>query len=571
MSELTECGICNITMIGSDHRPFGLSSCGHSFCYKCVNHLSITTKLCPTCREPFLAKDIKPNFALETLIEEIEKSLKSTYDTDSTSTETQLFSSATNGSASSATNGGTSYSTNGSSSSATNGGASSATNGGVNCSTTCNESCNASSCASSCVAASATSCATASASCATASDLSCENSINSDYILLEPINELKISHELDIPIGLLCHVNRKKMRIVLADNSGSTNISDGKIVIKKSNGTYYIEECTRWVETKVAIMDLAKNCQVLGIPLVIIILNPLYGKLENGIWLINLPDNIQYPMNIKYSESNSNLDTLKKMLDAHSPNGSTPLTSKMNMIIEWTEIISKQLNTLKIILIIITDGLPSEDFYTGQEADKIKFRDVLIKYMKLPAVSRLVLRLVTNDEEVISWYDLLDKHPEIPMDGLDDLVGEAVQIYDKGNKWLNYSLQIQQVRTLGTENLILDWLDEIKLDKRNIITFVISLVQLNHTDIPDITTDLESFFLWVEERIHQMPLVWNPLTETMSYPLNISELRYALKQKSISSYNAMSEPSAPPLDNWTFINEYFSSIRMNFPSCKRRR
>lgn len=520
MTELTECSICNITMIGSEHRPFGLSSCGHSFCYKCVNHLSTTSKLCPTCREPFLAKDVKPNFALETLIEEIEKSVKSTDANASSYTDIGICISATSKGFSSSTACQASYST---------------LSGVV-------------------------------------SNLPLDTSINSDYMLLEPINELhKISQELDIPIGLLYHVDRKKMRIVLADNSGSTNISDGKIFIQKSNGTYDIEECTRWIEIKVAIMDLAKNCQVLGIPLVIIILNPLYGKPENGIWLINLPDNIQYPINIKYTKSNSNLDTLKKMLDAHSPNGCTPLTSKMNMIIEWTELMTKQLNTLKIILIIITDGLPSEDFYSGQEADKIRFRDVLIKYMKLPAVSRLVLRLVTNDQEVISWYDLLDKHPEIPMDGLDDLVGEAIEIYEKGNKWLNYSLQIQQVRTLGTENLILDWLDEINLDKRNIITFIISLVQLNHTDIPDITEDLESFFLWVEERIHQMSLIWNPLTETMSYPLNISELRYALKQKLISSYNIMPEPSALPLDNWTFINEYFSSIRINFPSCKRRR
>ena len=97
--------------------------------------------------------------------------------------------------------------------------------------------------------------------------------------------------------------------------------------------------------------------------MIVIILNPHNGELKNGIWSINFPQNIPYPSNVKYISENSNLNTLKELLNSYSPNDGTPLTKTIKMINKWTETIKTQLVNLnlKIILIVITDGLPTEN------------------------------------------------------------------------------------------------------------------------------------------------------------------------------------------------------------------
>ena len=52
-----------------------------------------------------------------------------------------------------------------------------------------------------------------------------------------------------------------------------------------------------------------------------------------------------------------------------------------------------------------------------------------------------VIRLCTDDDEVVNFYNSLDENLELNMDVLDDFVGEAKEIHSK-NKWLTYGLPL---------------------------------------------------------------------------------------------------------------------------------
>ena len=63
--DLVECPVCAETMT----EPRVLPGCGHTFCVVCVEGCVRVGQLrCPTCRAPFLADEVQPNFALRDLI-----------------------------------------------------------------------------------------------------------------------------------------------------------------------------------------------------------------------------------------------------------------------------------------------------------------------------------------------------------------------------------------------------------------------------------------------------------------------------------------------------------------------
>ncbi len=59
------CQICFDSYNNSDHKPYVITSCGHTFCCNCLNSLS--DRLCPTCRKLIRGKQL--NFALLEMID----------------------------------------------------------------------------------------------------------------------------------------------------------------------------------------------------------------------------------------------------------------------------------------------------------------------------------------------------------------------------------------------------------------------------------------------------------------------------------------------------------------------
>ena len=58
------------------------------------------------------------------------------------------------------------------------------------------------------------------------------------------------------------------------------------------------------------------------------------------------------------------------------------------------------------------------------------------------------IRLCTDDDDVVNFYNDLDEQIELSLEVLDDYVGEAQEVYEF-NSWLNYGLPIHRLREFG--------------------------------------------------------------------------------------------------------------------------
>merc|ERR1719414_1702193 len=123
------------------------------------------------------------------------------------------------------------------------------------------------------------------------------------------------------------------------------------------------------------------------------------------------------------------------------------------------------------MLSIVTDGLPTcTTSGVSTHHDRLAFIQEL-RHFTQTFNSFVVIRLCTDDEDIVDFYNKIDEEVELPLDILDDIQGEAKEVFDSGNGWLTYSPLIHRVREGGTTNKLFDLLDERALDVAEIAVF----------------------------------------------------------------------------------------------------
>jgi hypothetical protein len=200
-------------------------------------------------------------------------------------------------------------------------------------------------------------------------------------------------------------------------------------------------KCSRWKELAEAIkfhVHLAQYAKA-----------PTEFRFLNGASSVS----IGYPDDNDSENSNLLLAVLDDMAG-----GGTPLCEHIRAVIQSIRLIADELrlNGQKACLVIATDGESSD----GDIAEAMR------PLKDLPVW--VVIRLCTNEDKIVSYWNSIDEELELNMDVIDDLCGEAQEVCDN-NSWLTYGEPLQRLREFGCQVKELDQLDEAKLTKEQLL------------------------------------------------------------------------------------------------------
>ena len=277
--------------------------------------------------------------------------------------------------------------------------------------------------------------------------------------------------------ALLKDINRVPVRFFVIDDSGSMNAKDGSFVEKGKGGSDKIVTTTRWGELSQAMSFHASLAHAAGIPCEFRLLN---GADPCVIGIGNK------------SESEDSLKFLQMVME-EPPAGQTPLCAHISAVVTNIRAMEETLrdNNQRAAVIIATDGEASD----GDVAAALKPLE------NLPAI--LVLRLCTNDERLLNYWNAVDSNLEVEVDVLDDLCSEADEA-QTANPWLTYPEYLHKMREFGSSLKELDLLDESLLSSEHMRTVVCNLLfdgEKKETPNPD--EDFDAFFRKVRQKMDQ--------------------------------------------------------------------
>ena len=300
-------------------------------------------------------------------------------------------------------------------------------------------------------------------------------------------------------------------RIWVVDNSGSMTTPDGHRLLQTSDNFVKAYDCTRWSEIQDTVSYHARVATLLEAPTSFRLLNPTLGMREFGV--AERPDHIQ-----------EDLAYVLHHMRGISPSGVTPLTKRVTEISAYIQSIKNDLVSKgqKTVIVLATDGLPSDRFGESSQRTMKEFQQALQSMEGLPIW--LVIRLCTDDEEVVNFYNNIDSHLEMSCDVLDDFFAEALEVYEHNN-WLNYALPLHRMREMGFYHKLFDLIDERSLTKDELKDFFLLIYGADALDgIPDPQLDWDRFIDRIAVVTSEEKLQYNPVRKRMMPWVDIKRL-----------------------------------------------
>lgn len=264
---------------------------------------------------------------------------------------------------------------------------------------------------------------------------------------------------------------------------------------------------------------------VTGTPCEFVLLNPGPGPLQEGRDFVRMNSGSGTSF---FGNSSTSIESLRRMLDMTGPGGLTPLTDRLQEIHQRIQQQHMEMaqSGQRVVLVIATDGLPTSAFSAvSSEVEKRRLTDAL-KRLGFELSVIIVIRLVTDDDDVINFYNEVDKEVELPLEVIDDLMSEAKEIRSQGNSWLAYSPLLHKIREGGNFIKLLDLLDERRLTPTE-VSVMVQLLLRNEQDEP-LPRSAENFCNALADAIQRAPLVYDPLSRSMVPPVKLSEVTWAV-------------------------------------------
>eukprot|EP01032_Pedospumella_encystans_P011680 gene11680-13567_t len=207
------------------------------------------------------------------------------------------------------------------------------------------------------------------------------------------------------PLGLqntsINNLAKIPIRFFICDDSGSMILSDGHKLMSTAAGVQKFVTCTRWQELTEGLKFHAGLARAACAPTEFRLLNggpPIR---------IGIPD----------GNENSRFDLLMSKLE-QSPSGETPLCYHIREVTDKIRAMEGQLRAAgqKACVIIATDGESSDG-------------DIITAMQPLRALPVwVVVRLCTDEDRIVEYWNNIDSQLELDMDVLDDLSGEAGEV-----------------------------------------------------------------------------------------------------------------------------------------------
>lgn len=321
------------------------------------------------------------------------------------------------------------------------------------------------------------------------------------YVFTEPNSDGAINYlkKYNWPEGLINSFIKscKKIpyRFIIVDNSGSMLNTDGHRLIHSANSSKMIG-CSRWSE----LIESLKFHALLA---------------ENAIApvefrLLNNSD----PILVGSGKDNG--EGYKALLDIFEdgPSGSTPLVEQINQVIAKVKLMENELRVhgQKVCIVICSDG----------ESTDGDLSEALRPLVELPVW--VVVRLCTDESNIVNYWNNIDENLELDMDVLDDLTNEAQEI-QHANPWLVYNENIHRFREWGSTLKELDLIDEMKLSSEQMRIVVANIVSDgNVTDWPHVELDFNDFIRIINTYQAKIT-VFDPLQMKRVHPINVYHLK----------------------------------------------
>ena len=137
----------------------------------------------------------------------------------------------------------------------------------------------------------------------------------------------------------------------------------------------------------------------------------------------------------------------------------------------------------------------------------------------------VVIRLCTDDDRIVKYWNNIDSQLELDMDVLDDFASEATEIMQV-NSWLVYGEPLHKLREWGVNFKELDLLDEAPLSADQMrFTCAMLLFGMATSELPHPSENWSAFEQLIISANKETPQVWNPVSRRMSNWVSISGLK----------------------------------------------
>jgi len=285
------------------------------------------------------------------------------------------------------------------------------------------------------------------------------------------------------------------VRFVIVDNSGSMMSNDGQRLVAHGHQYKFIQ-CSRWTELIESVRFFATLAEAARTPTEFRLLNG-----ANPIMVGIGDDNGQ-----RYRELLQHLE--------QSPNGGTPLCLHISEVVAQITALAPQLraNNQKAALIIATDG----------EASDGDIASAMAPLRNLPVW--VVIRLCTDEERVLKYWNEVDSQLEVDIEVLDDFESEAREVA-KLNDWFTYCEPIHRIREFGVLVKEIDLIDEAPLSTdqmRSVVALLLTAGPASEIPHPDL--DWRAFTSFVGNLNSTLPKVWCPIKKRVQPRINMGAL-----------------------------------------------